>query len=369
VTAVLTGSQALERRMRNLLLSLDNPPLGSVGEVVTWLGAMQSQDLTSGLFSLALRLAATRAEVESALERREALRTWPMRGTIHLVPSRDAAWMLELMGPRALAGSAKRRAFLGLDERDADRAVDVLGAALAGGGRLSRAQCLAALEQAGLSSAGQLGYHMLWYASQRGVTCIAPNVAGEQTFVLLDEWVPDPVRLSRDEALATIAVRYFRSHGPTTRQDFAGWTGLTAADAKRGIAEAGDLLSPVTVDGTEMVEAGDERPEPARDGLDDDMIVLPGFDEYLLGFKNRSLMLDDGDLGAVIPGRNGVFQATVVRAGRVVATWKKAANRSGTLVEVRPVRTMPGRERNRVDAAFDAYRRFTGTAVDLSWVD
>lgn len=369
MTSDLTGSQALGRRMRNLLLSPDEPPFGSVADVVTWLGAMQSQDVTSGLFSLALRLGATRAEVESALERREALRTWPMRGTVHLVPSRDAAWMLELMAPRALAGAAKRRANLGLDERDADRAVDVLGSALAGGGRLSRTQCLAALEQAGLSTAGQLGYHLLWYASQRGVTCIAPDLAGEQTFVLLDEWVPDPVRLSRDEALTTIAVRYFRSHGPTTRQDFAGWTGLTATDAKQGIAEAGDSLSSVTVEGTEMVEAGDERPEAARDELSDEMLVLPGFDEYLLGFKNRSLMLDDTDLDAVVPGRNGVFQATVVRAGRVVATWKKAAKRSRTLVEARPLRTLSGRDRNLVDQAFDSYRHFTGTAVDLRWVD
>ncbi len=71
----------------------------------------------------------------------------------------------------------------------------------------------------------------------------------EQTFVLLDEWVPDPHRPDRDEALATIALRYFRSHGPATRQDFAGWTGLTAADAERGIAAAGDELATVEVEG------------------------------------------------------------------------------------------------------------------------
>lgn len=372
-SGALTANQALARRMRSLLLSRDEP-LGGVGDVVTWFGAMQSQDVSSGLFSLALRLETSRAEVEKALERREALRTWPMRGTIHLVPSRDARWMVEVMGARPLAAAAKRRAYLGLSEADAGRAVDILGAALTGGGRLTRAQCLDELERNGLSCDGQRGYHLLWYASQRGVTCIAPDVDREQTFVLLDEWVPDPVRLSRDEALATIAVRYYRSHGPTTRHDLAGWTGLTAAEAKRGIAVAGDLLATVTVDGVEMFEAAESGRVPAPEvgsaqDPDDEIMVLPGFDEYLLGFKDRSLMLDADDLAAVVPGRNGVFQATVVRGGRVIGAWKKTARRSDTVVQVRPLRALPARDRTRVVGAFDSYARFTGGPVDVRWTE
>lgn len=363
----LTAGEVLARRMRSLLLTRDHTP-GSVSDVVTWFGAMQSQDLTSGLFSLALRLESSRAHVEAALERREALRTWPMRGTIHLVPARDARWMVDLMGQRPLAGAAKRRASLGLSEADAERAVDVLGAALAGGGRLRRSQCLAELEKHGLSCEGQRGYHLLWYAAQRGVTCIAPDVDGEQTFVLLDEWVPDAVRLSRDEALATMAVRYYRSHGPTTRRDLAGWTGLSAADVKRSIGAAGTALQTVRLDGVEMLEAAGQgataEHEPA-----DDVVVLPGFDEYLLGFKERSLMLEPTDLAAVVPGRNGVFQATVVRGGLVVATWTRSARRSATVVDVRPLRPLSRQDRARVPAAFDAYARFIDGPVDVRLAD
>ncbi len=105
---------------------------------------MQAQDLASGLWSLGARLPGwTVSDVQGALERREALRTWPMRGTVHLVPPADARWMLELTGVRALAGAATRRTQLGLTDSDVDRSLDVLGAALAGGGRLTRAQCLA----------------------------------------------------------------------------------------------------------------------------------------------------------------------------------------------------------------------------------
>ena len=360
--------------MRSLLVAPPHDGLAAptdVGGVVTWFGAMQAQDLASGLWSLGARLPDhTVADVEAALERREALRTWPMRGTVHLVPPRDARWMLDLMGVRSLAGAARRREFLGLSAEVADRAVEVLGAALAGGGRLTRAECLAALEEAGVPVTGQLGYHLLWYASQCGVTCIAPNVGKEQTFVRLDEWVPDPVVLDREEALATIATRYFRSHGPTTRKDFAGWTGLTMADAKAAVAAAGDSLTTVTVDGQEMLLApvvlatlgtSVERAEGAG------VRVLPGFDEYLLGYKDRSMMLAAEHMEAIVPGGNGIFQATVVRDGRVVGTWKRTTTKTKTVVNVFPLVTLSARERTRIERAFDAYAHFVERPLEVVW--
>jgi hypothetical protein len=290
-----------------------------------------------------------------------------MRGTVHFVPPRDVAWMLELMGGRVLAGAAKRRAYLGLSEEVADRAVEVLGAALAGGGRLTRAQCIAALADKGVEAAGPLGYHLLWYASQRGVLCIAPNIGNEQTFVLLDEWVPDPHRPDREEALATIALRYFRGHGPTTRQDFIGWTGLTAADARRGIAAAGDRLAAVRVEGTEMhldPALLDTVPATPRTG---DVMVLPGFDEYLLGYKDRSLMLDEGHKQAIIPGGNGVFQSTVVRDGRVVGTWKRTLGRTSVEIAVRPLVPLRRTDRARIERAFEGYARFVQRPPAVRW--
>ncbi|MEV4201679.1 winged helix DNA-binding domain-containing protein [Micromonospora globbae] len=360
----LTGSEALALRMTSLLLR-PHPAVvpGTVAEVVEWFGAMQAQDLASGLWSLGARLPAlTQADVQAALERREALRTWPMRGTVHLVPPRDARWMLELTGVRSLASAATRRAALGLSAADADRAVEVLGAALSGGGRLTRARCLAALNDAGIGTDGQRGYHLLWYASVLGVTCLAPNVGTEQTFVLLDEWVPAPRRLDRDEALATLALRYVRSHGPVTAREFAGWTGLTLTDARRGVAAAGDALATVEVDGEAMLV--DAALLDAPRAPVDDLLVLPGFDEYLLGYKDRSLMLDAAHRDAIIPGNNGVFQPTVVQAGRVVGTWKRAVGRREVKVVVRPLAAL---DRPRVEKALDRYAGFLGLPLRVDW--
>jgi hypothetical protein len=365
----LTRAEALRLRMASLLLhpaAAARP--GDVAGVVTWFGAMQAQDLASIQWSLGVRLPqATLDDVHAALERREALRTWPMRGTVHLVPSPDARWMLQVMGQRALAGAAARRATLGLSEQVADRAVQLLAAALAGGRRLTRSQCLAVLTDAGVDIAGQRGYHLLWYASQRGVTCIAPNIGKEQSFVLLDEWAPDQHRPGRDEALATIALRYFRSHGPSTRRDFAGWTGLTAADAQRGIAAAGGALSTVRVDGRQMVldpALLDARPETTAP---QDMLALPGFDEYLLGFKDRSLMLAEEHRTAIIPGGNGVFQPTLVLGGRVVGTWKRTVTRTRIVVRMLPLVTLGTADRARAEQALQPYGRFHGRPVEVHW--
>ncbi|TDC40419.1 winged helix DNA-binding domain-containing protein [Micromonospora sp. 15K316] len=361
----LTTSEALARRMASLLLPprLGGRP-GTVAEVVEWFGAMQAQDVASGLWSLGARLPThTLADVQAALERREALRTWPMRGTVHLVPSRDARWMLELTGVRSLSGAATRRAALGIDETDAERAVEVLGTALAGGGRLTRARCLETLNAAGIGTDGQRGYHLLWYASVRGVTCVAPNVGTEQTFALLDEWAPDPRRPERDEALAILAHRYVRSHGPVTAREFAGWTGLTLTDARRGFAAAGDALTAVTVDGEEMlVDAAlpDTAPAPV-----DDVLALPGFDEYLLGYKDRSLMLDPAHRAAIIPGNNGVFQPTIVSGGRVVGTWRRTIGKTQVKIGVTPLATV---DRPRAEQALTRYAEFLGLPLRVDWL-
>ena len=345
---------ALALRMTSLLLRGGGP--SSVAGVVEWFGAMQAQDVNSALWSLGCRLpGSTIDDVDAALEERSVLRTWPMRGTVHIVPAADAHWMLDLMGVRQLAGAERRRASLGLDEKTAERAVEILGTALAGD-RLTRAECVAALTEGGIEVSGQRGYHLLWFAAQRGVVAIAPHVGKEQTFVLLDEWVPAPRRPSREEALGIVALRYFRGHGPTTRRDFAGWTGLTMADCKAGVAAAGKALTTVEVDGADMLMAAD-LPEPTGTGT---WLALPGFDEYLLGYKDRSMMADPEQLAAVIPGGNGVFQSTIVRAGRVVATWKRTIGRRAVTVTVRPLVGFTATDHRRAAAALEPYAAFLG---------
>jgi hypothetical protein len=368
-----TRADALALRLTSLLLTArpaghGTPAPTDVAGVVEWLGGMQAQDNASAAWSFGVRLPGlTTTGLDAALERREAIRTWPMRGTVHYVPPRDAHWMLDLMGSRALAGAAKRREFLGLSQDVADRSVEVFATALAGGKRLTRAQCLDALRDNGIDVGSHLGYHLLWYASQRGVTCFAPNIGNEQAFMLLDEWVPDPNRPDPEEALATIALRYFRGHGPTTDADFAGWTGLPVTQCRRGIAATGDALATVSVEGQRMYadRALVESHKPSRRART--ALVLPGFDEYLLGYKDRSMMVDDAHKQAIIPGSNGVFQATVALDGRVVGTWRRTTKRTRVDVVVTELVSLSTKDRTMVEAAFRPYGHFLGLPCAVSF--
>ncbi len=362
----LHGVDPLSLRMTSLLLRRPHPRGNpdTVAGVVEWFGAMQAQDMASGLWSLGARLPGrTVSDVNAALERREAVRTWPMRGTVHLVPPADARWMLAVMGVRALAGTAKRRETIGLTEANAERGVELLAGALAGGKRLTRTQALAAVADGGVDVSGQQGYHLLWYASQTGVTVITPHIGKEQTFALLDDWAPTPNTPDRDEALGIVALRYFRSHGPAGRGDLQRWTGLTMADVKTGIAAAGDAL---TTEGDLIFDPSlrEAEIEPV-----DDWVALPGFDEYMLGYKDRALMVADGHLEKIVPGGNGIFQATIVRAGRVVAIWKRTLGRKAVTVEVTPLISLKAADRRHTSQALEPYAAFVELPLQVRWAD
>ena len=292
---------------------------------------MQAQDLPGAKWSVGLRAPRTaEAAVEAAFDSGEVVRSWPMRGTLHLVPADDLGWMLDLTAPRALRSAASRRAVLGIAEADTERAREIAVASLTGGSSLTRAEILASIAAGGVSTEGQRGYHLLWYLAQTGTLVLGAARGGLQTFTLLHEWVRAPRRLDRDEALGELAYRYFRSHGPATARDLARWSGLTMADVRRGVAVSGGHLTALDLDGVRYhlaPEALAPTPAPAR------VHLLPGFDEYLLGYGDRSAALASEHSAAVVPGGNGMFKPTVVADGEVVGTWKRTVTRGEVLVE------------------------------------
>lgn len=353
--AELTDRDVLSMRLANLRLSL---PGRSPADLVDWFGAMQAQDLASGKWSLGVRIPGSReADIDAALASGEVIRTWPMRGTIHLIHPQNARWMLELTGSRALMGLQKRWDYLGLDRQTVDRAADVLRDALRGGNRLTRGQCLDVLSDAGIDTGPGRSYHLLWHTAQIGVTCIGPNEGKEQTFVLLDDWAPEQRTPDRQEALARMAQMYFQSHGPTTRLDFQGWTGLTATDTKAAIDQAD--LQRATWDGREVFFVDSERPEPPK------ALLLPGFDEYMLGYKDRGLFLDPADSDKIVPGGNGMFKATVVERGKVVGTWQRKPLSKKLRVTISAFSPLTKTSREAIEARAGEYASYTGRELDL----
>ncbi|MCJ7711625.1 MAG: winged helix DNA-binding domain-containing protein, partial [Chloroflexi bacterium] len=204
------------------------------GDVVHSMLAMQGQDFPGARWSIGLRGRVTDDEVGAAFDAGAIVRSWPMRGTLHVVAAEDVGWMLQLMAPRVVAATATRRSQLGITAEDLERARDAAVSALEGNRALTREALLSALAATGIVVDAQRGYHFLGYLAQTGVIVLGPVAGRQQAFALLETWVRAPRRLERDEALGELARRYFRSHGPAAERDLARWSGLPLGDVRRG---------------------------------------------------------------------------------------------------------------------------------------
>jgi Winged helix DNA-binding domain len=334
------------------------------GDVVAWLGAVQAQDYLGALWAVGLRMrSAVEADVEQALADRTIIRTWPMRGTLHFVAAADVRWMLELLTPRVVANNAQRllREF-GLDESAFARSKDLVARALQGGKRLTRNAVYEVLEAGDVSTASQRGLHILGRLAQDGVICFGAREGKQQTFALLDEWAPKARRMARDEALAEIAKRYFTSHGPATLQDFAWWSGLTAADAAAALEMAKRSLAQETINGQTYWLA------PSTSAAKDSSstaYLLPAYDEYTVAYKDRSAVLDMEY--AKLPNYgHGIFNPTIVVGGQVVGTWKRALKKDSLAISPSPFAKLNRAETRAVAEAANRYGKFLGaSAVSL----
>jgi hypothetical protein len=343
---------------------------GRPADVVDRLLALQSQDLRWGKWAVGIRAPGTTvADVDALIDSGRIVRSWPMRGTLHLVPAPELGWMLDLTTPRLWAGSAARRRDLGLDEGTIERSRTVAEDALSGGRELSRAAFLEVLAQHGIDATGQRGYHLIWHLAQSGTLCWGRQLDAQQMLVLLDEWVPNPRRLERDEALGEFLLRYLVGHGPAPLTDFAWWSQLTLADAKTALAVAGPHLTKFDVEGVQHLfpAASDESPLPrATPGRGPSAVLaLPGFDEHLLGYRDRSFAIEPENLTRVVPGKNGIFLPLLVTHGRVIGTWRRDWQPKLITVEPRPFAALAPTAARAADQALREYATFLGRTVDV----
>lgn len=363
----MTGAIRTMDETKLLAQRLHNQRIAGAGfdtaaEVVAWQGAVQAQDYLGALWGIGLRMeTATEADVEQALADRTIVRTWPMRGTLHFVPAEDVRWMLALLTPKVIAGSARRHAELGLDDKTFARSRDLFAQALQGGKQLTRAELGEALEAAGIATAGQRLYHILGLLAQEGLICFGVRQGRQQTFVLLDEWVPRTRSMAREEALAELARRYFASHGPATDRDFAWWTGLTLGDARAGLELAGPQLAQEEI-------GGQSHWWSPSTTVNDDLVatawLLPAYDEYMVGVTDRSAMLDADGVKHTEAGHSILMPAIVIR-GQMVGTWRRTVNKRSIVIELNPFAPLTAAEMQWVEAAADRYGAFFGLPAEV----
>jgi hypothetical protein len=321
---MLTDRDLLALRLRSLLLAGSGP--AGPAQVAGHFLALQGQDLPASMWALGVRCGATLTEVEQAYRDGQVVRSWPMRGTLHVVPPQDLGWMQRLTSARLLGKSAQRRqAQLGLEAHQIGKVDECVREVLAGGRVADRNALLDEVAGRGIEIRDHWRYHLIWHLAQTGTLVFGPVVNGQAMLALASEWIKDPRDLGRQEGLAELAARYVASHGPTTAGDLAWWSGLGKRQAAEALALAGDRVVQLgAADGAgggagfwiapQLVDA--PRPDPSG------VVLLPAFDEYLLGYRDRRLALDPAHAPAVCPGNNGVFKALVAVGGVCAGTWR-----------------------------------------------
>ncbi|MGH2638980.1 MAG: winged helix DNA-binding domain-containing protein [Rhabdochlamydiaceae bacterium] len=288
-------------------------------DVVTWFGAMQSQDFAAAKWAIALRCKKqTDASIEQAFNEGKILRTHVMRPTWHFVAPADIRWLLALTAPRVhrFNGSYYRKS--GLDTTIFQKSNTIIRNALQGGKQLTRAELNIHLKDAHIPTA-HLGLSFtIMQAELDGIIVSGPRRGKQFTYMLLEERVPKTISKTFDEALAELTKRYFQSHGPAQVQDFSWWSGLTMTDCKKGIEMVRSTLQKSEQNGKTYWYNQTEDPKISTD----ETFLLPGFDEYFIAYTDRSDVLDK-DYAKELNQGGGMVNGAVVVKGRMAGGWKR----------------------------------------------
>ena len=325
--------------------SLTRPRFALPEDVVEWFGAVQSQDFPAAKWAVAQRTTgADDAALERAFNAGTILRTHVLRPTWHFVPARDIRWMLELTAQRIRSAIAHQGRWLGLDPAKFPRDNRKIASALSGGRQLTRAELGSLLRYRGVA----LG-HVIMQAECNGLICSGALRGKQHTYALLNERVPATRSIEREEALALLAWRYFRSHGPATLKDFVWWSGLTTRDAKQAIADTKGLVSE-TIGGIPhwLSDTGAGAVRMGR------LYLLPNFDEFLVAYADRKAAYDGPS--------NVALTNTVVFDGRVVGTWKRTFVADAVRVRVNLFEKVP---RAKLQAQVQRFGTFLGRTASF----
>ncbi len=299
---------------------------GDLIKVAQSVSGIQAQQTAAMMLALRARVRGlTIAQVDVAIARHRLVRTWLMRGTLHLSAADDVGWMLGLLSPTFIASGKRRREQLGLDDDTSAKGLKLLESILSDR-PMTRGEIVEALAERGLAldRRSQAPIHLIGLAALRGITLLgADRPKGESTFVLTDKWIDSAEKLPEDKAVAQFVWRYLLGYAPADVKDFMAWSGLPSNRAQRGfdaLIAAGDIVEAQVEQRRlwlpkAMLTA--EIPDPQTEQV---VRLLPAFDSYVLGYKDRDLVVAPQHKGEVYHG--GQTVPIVLVDGAAAGVWR-----------------------------------------------
>lgn len=331
-------------------------------EIVSRMGAMQAQDYSMAKWAIGVRLpGSTEKTIEAALDEGEILRSHLMRPTWHFVSSDDIYWMLELSAPQIKVIQTARDKVLQLNENIYRKSNFIIENALQGGEHLSREELTLELETASVPTDYNKISHYLLRAEIDGIICSGNIKNNKNTYTLLEERIPRPKKITREEATSRLAQIYFTSHGPATIQDFVWWSGLSITESKRALETVKSNLLSETVDNqTYWFPNTLSIPEPDKNTV----FLLPAFDEFIISYKDRTDSLPFEDHNKAV-SNNGIFRPIIVVNGQVTGLWKRRTQNDKVTLETNLFQPVSEIIENLIEEGVHHYEVFLNKKIEL----
>lgn len=341
--------------------NLSQKRFSTAKEVVSWMGAMQAQDLNSAKWAIGARLEGiTEKQVDDSIGRGEIIRTHLMRPTWHLVSIDDYLPILRLTAPAIRASLKSRRSQLELDSSYFKKSNPALQNILGNGNHLTREELMQELSPVLPALDSSRMNHILLEAELEGMICNGRVKNKQHSFALTDEWLPAEIRnrqIDRNESLALLAGKYFKSHGPATLSDFSWWSGLSMADCRTAVEMVKGNLESEKADNQvfwydpSLNEQVPATKNPRR------IFLLPAYDEYIISYKDRSAVLTYENHGLTVSS-NGIFRPVIVLDGQVIGLWNKTIKKGKLIPDISWFIKPESRILKQLDQAFKEFALF-----------
>ena len=334
----------------------------TAAKMISWMCAIQAQEYSQTKWSLGLRLSNLKDnDIEKDFTNGKILRTHLLRPTWHFVTAKDIRWLLMLTGPRVTAANMHMYRKLELDAKIFNRCNNIIVNTLQGGRQLTRNMLNNEFKKYKITATDIRLSCIMMNAELQGIICSGAREGNQFTYALLEERVPATVVKNKDEALAELTKRYFRSRGPATIKDYSIWSGLTVSDCRNGIEMVRSYFVREKLNNEEYFFA-----PVALNKISHDMHLLPIYDEYIMGYKNRSAILEFKNSFKKAPVFH--FDNMIIFEGQVIGTWRRTIHQKHIDLEYNFFKTLSKVEFALFKNASIAFERFTGLEVILKEV-